>query len=495
MPAEPQRQPSFSPHRRWGIGFHVGFLVCLVLSVVVMVNYLSRDYSTRIYLSAHTRNPLSPQTIKFLQTLTNQIQVTIYYQPDETYFTTVVDLLKEYHRVNPRVSVQVVDSTRDAAAAQQLKVKYEKYGFLAALPQKNVIIFDAGEGRVKAVDGDVLTQRVPEMLPDLKYRFRTTAFDGERVFTSTLATVINPRPLKVYFLQGHKEGQFDSGDEQLGYLKLASVIRENYAQVDYLSLKPALAVVPADCNLLVVAGPTERLEELELAKIDQYLSQAGHSLLVLLNAHSPNTGLERILAKWGVEVSPNVIAEPMNSASDSDVIVIADRFSHTHPIVNPLLREQMSLCLLSPLSIGQLRSATRAADAPPVEEIVFSSPESYVRGNPQSERRSYPLAVAVEKGAIERVVTGTTRLVVAGDSLFLANGLIRNAANRDFATAAINWLLDRPGLIGGLGPRPVADYTLVITKAQMWSLQWILLAGMPGAVLLLGTFVWFCRRS
>ena len=43
--------------------------------------------------------------------------------------------------------------------------------------------------------------------------------------------------------------------------------------------------------------------------------------------------------------------------------------------------------------------------------------------------------VAVEKGAIKDVITerGSTRMVVVGDSLFLANHQIDSAANRDFA--------------------------------------------------------------
>ncbi len=497
MPAEYQDKPTFSPYRRWGIGFHVGFLVFVVFAVVVMVNYLSRDFSTRFYLSDYTRNPLSPQTLKFLQSLTNRVQVIVFYKPDDPFLTPIEELLGEYNRVNPNVAVQIVDATRDAGTAREIMAKYQRYGFLAAGSEKNVVIFDAGEGRVKAVDGDLLTQSVPEVLPDLKYRMRTTTFAGEVAFTGALAAVINPKPQKVYFLRDHKEHRFDRGDEADGYLNLASIIRQNYAEVDSLSLRTNDAV-PADCNLLVVAGPTEPLNESELARIEEYLSQAGHNMLVLFNSlslKSGNTGLEKLLAKWGVEVTPNVIVEPRNTSSATEGVVITENYSHTHPIVNPLFREQLPLYMFSPRSVGRVRSSTRPADAPPVEEIVFSSPASYARGSVSPERRSYPLAVAVEKGAIEGVVTGKTRLVVAGDSLFLANGPLQNAANRDFASAAINWLLDRPELIRGLGPRPVKDYALVITKAQMWSLRWVLLGGMPGAVLLLGAIVWFCRRS
>ena len=60
MATDPQSQPSFSPYRKWGIGLHVVVLVLVVLSVVVMVNYISRDYFLRFHLSAHTQNRAFP---------------------------------------------------------------------------------------------------------------------------------------------------------------------------------------------------------------------------------------------------------------------------------------------------------------------------------------------------------------------------------------------------------------------------------------------------
>jgi hypothetical protein len=105
--------------------------------------------------------------------------------------------------------------------------------------------------------------------------------------------------------------------------------------------------------------------------------------------------------------------------------------------------------------------------------------------------------VAVEKGAIKDVITerGSTRMVVVGDSLFLGNLQIESAANRDFAGNALNWLLERTQLLTGLGPRPITEYRIVMTKAQLQQAQWLLLGALPGAVLLLGGLVWLRRRS
>jgi len=59
----------------------------------------------------------------------------------------------------------------------------------------------------------------------------------------------------------------------------------------------------------------------------------------------------------------------------------------------------------------------------------------------------------------------------------------------------VNWLLARNELLVNLAPRPIKDYKLNMTESQRTSAGWILLAGMPGGVLLIGSMVWLRRRS
>ncbi len=61
MPTDPEPQPSFSPGRRWKIGFDVVVRTALVLAVVLMVNYLGARFFGRFYLSSETRVKLSSQ--------------------------------------------------------------------------------------------------------------------------------------------------------------------------------------------------------------------------------------------------------------------------------------------------------------------------------------------------------------------------------------------------------------------------------------------------
>ena len=119
MATTPDSRPSFSPYRKWAIGLHVLLLVSVVLSVLVMVNYLSRDYFLRFHLSTHSKIELFPRTVSLLRSLTNQVKVTLYYDTDQALYSSVKDLLGEYRLVNPGIIVQTVDYMRDPGLAQK----------------------------------------------------------------------------------------------------------------------------------------------------------------------------------------------------------------------------------------------------------------------------------------------------------------------------------------------------------------------------------------
>lgn len=494
MAPDPQSRPSFSPYRKWGVGLHIVVLVLVVLSVVVMANYISLNYFLRFHLSAHSRIELSPRTIGLLKAITNQVQVTLYYdtKDEEALYSTVLDLLNEYRLVNPRIKVQTVDYMHDPGLAQKTKAKYN----LSARTDKNLVIFDC-ESKVKPVDGNRLASYVYEQVTnqapgtaEIQLRRKPAAFLGEIAFTSALLDVTSPNPLKAYFLQGHGEHQMESGDEVAGYLKFAAILEQNRIRAEPLSLLGTNAV-PVDCNLLVIAGPRDAIPDAELDKIEQYLNQGGRLLALFSYASARrNTGLEKVLAKWGVDVGQNVITDPDNTIKGTDVII--SRFGK-HAVVSPL--QQSRLHVSVPRSVGRLKLQVDAADAPRVDELAFSGPRATAAGE-SLRQPPFPLMVAVEKGLIKDLITerGSTRMIVVGDSLFLGNLQIESAANRDFAGNAVNWLLERTHLLSGLGPRPITQYRVVMSQAQLHQAQWVLLGALPGAVLLLGGLVWLRRR-
>lgn len=492
MSTEPPSKPSFSPYRRWGIGFNVCLVTLVVFAVVVMVNYLSHDYFYRFHLSSFGRIPLAPRTVSFLHSITNQVNIILYYDKDDPMYSMVSELLNEYKDANKNLKVRTVDYLRDASTALQLK---DKYHFLAAPTAKNFIIFDCG-GNVKAVDGNSMAKYILEQVPneqEREFRRRPVAFEGERAFTWALMVVTNPKPFNAYLLEDEGEHSITSDDEGMGFTKFASVLAQNVVKPNKLSLLGTNSI-PEDCSLLVIAGPTDRLPDSALAKIEQYLNQGGRLFVMFdFRSASKETGLEALLTKWGVRVGTNIIKDPENTTQANLMDMKVSTFSKS-AIVNAL--QDLRLHMVLPRAISKVQVGPAAADAPVVDLLAFSGPKAFADQNPSLGQQAFPLIASVEKGGIKGVVTerGTTRIIVTGDAIFLGNHYIDSAANRDFAGYAINWLLDRPQLLDGLPPRQIKEYSVSMTRSQQKSAEWLLLGGMPGFALAVGSLVWLRRR-
>jgi hypothetical protein len=490
MTANPKFQLSFSPGRRWKIGFNVAVRIALVLAVVVMVNYLGSLFTKRFFLSSQTRVKLSPRTVDVLRSMTNHITVTLFYDTQDDFYPTIVSLLDEYRAVNPDISIRTVDYIRSAGEAEKIKAKYK----LNLPTDKNLVIFDC-DGRQKTFSGDALTKYTLEQVPNAKereFRRKPVAFYGEEAFTSMLLAVINPKPFEAYFLQGDGEPSLTDGGNT-GYLKFATTLAQNYIQVRPLELAGDNPV-PLDCNLLIIAGPRTQFSNPELQKIDQYLARGGRLFLLLdYSSIQHPTGLEDILRHWGVNMGDDVVLDPQNTTSAAAQDVIVYRFAD-QPIVNPLTRFALELIL--PRPVNRINWQNPPADAPNVEELAFSGPDSVLMNERGLPPRSYPLMAAVEQTGVKGVAAvGGARIVVVGDSFFLDNQVIEAGANRDFAGYAVNWLLARPTLLEGIGPRPVVEFRLLMTREQQRKVRWLLLGALPGGVLLVGGLVWLRRRK
>lgn len=497
MNSSHQTEPlSFSARLRWQAALSVGLSVLAMAALVLMTNYLGLRHFKRVSLAPGRPTELSPLTRRVLESLTNDVQVTIYFRKDEPLYDAVWLLLKEYSLANAHIRVQTVDYTRNPGAAQLIKSRYR----LSQVTDKNLVIFDCA-GRTKTVSqGELSDYDTQALLSGTSREIRRTHFKGEMLFTSALLNVTSLGSLKAYFLQGHGEHQPDNEDRLLGYSELAAVLSQNNIKCESLHLA-TVPEVPADCHLLIIAGPKTPLLPEELDRIERYLRQGGR-LWVLFHFDSleRETGLERLLAGWGVAVGRNVVSDPENSIRGEDVIL--SRFG-SHPITRPLY--QSMLHLLLPRTIAKA-PAVPPSEGLQIEPLVFTGPRARVltdlRGRaayttPQDYIGQVPVCVAVEKGRLSggRADRGTTRLVVVGDSSFLGNQLIHSAGNRDFAFLTVNWLLDRTQFVGPLGPKPIKEYKLHMTQSQLTAVRWLLMGGMPGSVLLVGWVVSWRRRK
>lgn len=485
--------PSFSPGRRWKIALSVAVSILALGAILGMANYLAARHSRQIHWSADGRFRLSPVTREVLGMVAKPLKVIVFFDRTKPLYDYVADLVAQYKLECPKLEVEWVDYERSLGRARAVQVEYG----LAPASEGDRIIFDyAGKRRV--VYAKALSEYDYNAVLKGK-EVRRTGFKGEQLFTSAVYDLIDSRPTRVYFTQGHREHDPASEDGQTGYLKFTRVLQEG--QISVAKLDPRALIdseVPADCHLLVIANPATPFAPKELESIEKYMNSGGR-LLVLFSVDSlkENLGLERMLASWGVEVGHNFVYEaPQGKASDVGQLIVT-RFG-SHPISNPLARSR--LLMIYPRSIGARAQNPQSADAPKVTELATTSTEgaaSQPGGRLEKQGAPIPIMVAVEKGAIQGIAAdrGAARLVVVGDSLFLANTAIDMEANRDFGRNAVNWLLNRDVLVQGIGTKSVKEYRITMTASELAKVRWLFLAGFPGSVLFIGFLVWFRGRA
>jgi hypothetical protein len=488
-------QNSFSWGRRWLLRLNFLLAILSVLAIIVMVNYLAGGYYKRFNIATNSPTQLSPLTTRILETLTNNVAVTIFFDVDneaELYMLSSA-LLNEYQNANPEhITVKTLDYTRYDAQARALLSRHN----LSGAKDRNFVLFECN-GHSKILYAKTLADyNINEVLSGKSTNFHRSSFRGELLFTSAIFAVTNPRALKSYFLQGHGEHPLDSKAMD-GYSKFASILSDELdSQYQGLSLL-GTNTIPEDCQLLVIARPgTYRFLPAELEKIDEYLNKGGRMML-LLNSAITNSGIEKVLSKWGVDAGNEPVLERDKHfiIGNSEGVDFAAAKMQPHRILNAILAQKppglIRIFYPRPFFIN---STNTTPGAPEIKALAFSSDLSICGTN----RGSFPLIVAIEQGVIKgsSAPSGGTRIVAIGDSyLFCDQKIDEGLANHDFAYTTLNWLLERPELLlDSLVPRPTSEYQLLVTGSQMTTIEFLFLVGLPGGVLLVGGMVWLRRR-
>ena len=485
------RKPSFTRGRTWSISFHVVLSSLALLAVIGMLNYLAHRHNQRLYINNVAAQNLTPLTLRTLGDLTNTVKIVCLFDRREPLFGAVSTLLKEFQSRSSKIELEFVDYGMPGRA----EVVRNHYG-LAAEGEASRVIFDSG-GRVRTVVSTELSEY--RMTPE--QQVQRVGFRGEQLFTSAILNVTQNAPVTAYFLQGHGEHSLDTDNQ--GYSRFVRMLQNNNIKVNAIGLLLGTNGVPQDCGLLIIGGPSRKFEPEELVNIERYLARGGR-MLALFSGNptariTPN-GLEALLYRWNVEVGFDYVQDLAHGQSgDAQNVILTGNYG-SHSIVRALLRSRIKLVVPRSVSIRPVQQTT--ANAPKVTELLYTSPQGRLlvardaSGNAELGRvGAISLAIAAERGGIQGVGdTGSSRVVAVGESMFVSNQLIGDAANSDFANQIVNWLISRDALLTEIGPSPLSEYKILLTKEQMTQVRWLFMGAIPGFVVLFGFFVWMRRR-
>jgi len=477
--------------RRVAISLNAALSLLLAAVLAVMVNYLSYRHYARWDWSRAKYYGLSDKTLGLLGSLTNPVQVVVFFNADQEVYEDVDNLLKEYEYASKMIRVERVDPDRDLARTEELMRRFK-------VEEPNVAVFESG-GRSKYVTARDIMDYDYSLLP-LGQPPEKVAFKGEQAFSSAIQSVTQARRPRVYFLQGHGERDVESFNRSAGYSAIAEELRRDNIEVLKLLLGEQQDV-PADADALVIAGPTKQLAESEAAIVSRYLNQKGR--VMVLTDPMTRTGLEGLLGDWGVVLADDVVVDATRTLTGRELFIT--RYD-PHPITAAL--KGITSVFYLPRSVEPATSPEEGggmADKPHAVALASCTDAGWAETDLDENPMKYDVerdrpgpvsvAVAVEKGPVPGidVQIKPMRLVVFGDSDFVANGA-QQGGNPDFFMAALNWLLEREELMA-IAPKPVEQNRLIISGDELRGLFWVIVVALPMIVAGLGGIVWLKRRS
>lgn len=444
--------------------------ILLILVSAVVITLLSGRHYFRWDLTAFKEHTLSEQTLQALKTIQEPVTVKAFAKEPSEESSSIRKLLAAYSYHLKEMSFEFIDPDRNPSLTRQYDIR-----------ELNTVILE-GYGKSQTLQ-----------MPD------------EEALTNALVRLSRDRSEKVYWVMGHGERPFKSGEPESLATIHQSLSNQNY---EFEEWTLAQKDIPSDAALVVVAAPEKPLFPEEVASLKRFLDQGG-SLLVFLEPYQDG-GLKEFLREYGVVISSDVVVDKMSRVMGGDFLLPMIVTYGDHPITR-------NFRLLSFFSLARSVEVDKEVKKKglTLTNLAMTSPESWsemdrdalnkggARFDPEDRQGPLSLAVIVEldpqeakrdKASEEGEVTGQGKLLVFGDADFASNKFIGLAGNKDLLLNTIHYLAGRKDLITIAKKDRPAEH-LMLTRNQGLLLFWVPVVLIPLLVIVLGVLVWRNRRS
>ena len=473
-------------------GANTAVLVLLVIGILAFANMIGSRYTQRYDTTANKRFSLADLSVSVLSELEQDVHIVGFLRTsgsEAAIRNELDDMLNQFQYHSDHITYEFIDPDLEPSIARQYNIS--SYG---------TVVFES-EGK---------TEHINRYL--------------EESVTNALVKVTREGQKTVYFLEGHGEHNVNLTD-QAGYNRMMQLLENQSYVVRSFSLLSEVEV-PADCNVLVVAGPRTNLVGNEQEAIRDYLDRGGRALF-LINPDYPeeSADLSALLARWKVRIGDNVVIDEsaVGRLPGMNEYMPAVMQYPAHPITRPL----GNTVSFFPL-VRSIETASASDDTVEIQTIAMTGARSWAEttlpGSPD-EAMEYvpvldpesdepgPVSIAVAITAVPRALPRRdmatltpqemamrpeehelkTRIVVVGNSSFASNAYIMLPGNGDLALNILNWLAEEEDLLA-IRPKSSDTRLVQISLSQMRDI--FIFTGIlsPIAILLAGIVVWWRRK-
>ena len=438
-----------------------GVFLLLFIALLVLLAWLSQRYPITIDMSSNQRNSLSQETVRLLENVDAEIEVTLFITPINERKPTLEKLFERYRHLQPNIRVESLNPELHPDLLREHDIRY---------------------------DGEVL----------LEYGGRNEKVNqiNETNVSNAIQRLLRQGERWLVFLQGHGERN-PYGEANHDYSLFATQLAGKGYTVEDLTLSQ-IGSIPDNTDVLVLASPQVALLPGEIRLLQEYIDRGGN-FLWFADPEQAVDGLEMLGESLASGFVPGIIADPNSQIMGLERIdfVLIGEYPR-HPITNNL----NSLSLF-----------------PKAQGIEFYGDENWQRQNfLQSDIRSWnetgdidgdvyqgdnddeisgPLTIGMSLARSQQDANGQLfeqRAVIVGDADFLANSYLGNGSNLDIGINLINWLSHDDRLIS-ISPRPAPDTRLELTSNEQLAIAAFFLLLLPLGLLISGLRIWLKRRK
>jgi len=347
---------------------------------------------------------------------------------------------------------------------------------------------------------------------------RVTAFKGEQAITSAMIDLVEGKKNTIGYVTGHKEpsitepsplaipDQQQQAGSPISVLK--TFIENENIKFQELNLFNE-AQIPAEIKTVMIVGPQYDLSDREIKLLHDFWDKQGR-ILLLIDPSAKTPKLNAFLNELGVKVNDDRLMAFVRTGIEELALIrdVQARFVGSSPVTKRLA-DVRALFFGGTSSIALEPQRVRAANIrlqPLIEAEKGYFAETDYNTNDQAKLQAdakkagtapLTIGVSIEKGgsADERVQMNSSRMVIVSNATFIQNNaLTQDQQALDFISASANWLLSREQLIG-IAPKIPKTLTFSLNEGALRSLRWIVLVLMPLVFVVLGTAVWWKRRT
>lgn len=434
------------------LGANMALLTVAVVGLIIIANFLGYRHHKRFDLTSEGLYTLSDQTKKVISNLQKDVKVIKFDRTDDQLLS---DQMTEFKYQSKRISYERFDPQERPELARQYGIK------------------NFGE-TVVAVGNRIehLTQT------------------DEQTLINAILKVTRDSLKTICFTEGHGEKSLTEGFSQAD----ARLKGENY-QTKMVNLA-ASKQVPAECAVLVLAGPKASFLPPETAMIGQYLDGGGKAMFLLDPETDPQ--LDDILKKWSIELGKDFVL---------DFSAVGQLFGGgaTAPLVlnygaHPITENFRRTMTIFP-EARSVKVAEGGGTGANTVTLLTTSDSSWGETElkpgvePKFEegkdtKGPVTIGVVASKSMGENK---EARLVVIGDSDFASDMASRIEGNRNLFLNSINWLAQDEDLIA-IRPKQATNRSVTMSAAQQNTFWWLVVLVMPLGIIGIGAYIWWKRR-